>query len=286
MSGVRGTGMEIASWAEALGQEFSNLASQAAAYLPRLLLAAVLLLGGWLIAKLLRMASVRFLLGLDRLWHQFITRRGLERLQPQYPPARIAGEIVFWFVILFTVAGAASALGLGAFVEWLSQVAAYLPILLTGMLIILAGVIISALMRDVITSAAQKAGVEKGDLLGRITQATILLITIAVGIDQIGVDISFISVVVGVALAATFGGVALAFGIGAHDYMGNIIAAHQLRHQYRAGDHLRIRDIEGTVAEITTTKVVLNTERGSVVVPAKLFEQEISVLAEQAERDA
>lgn len=277
--------MELTAWTEALGREFSTLIGETAAYLPRLLLAAMVLVAGWLVAKLLRMTSVHLLLGLDRLWHRFVARRGLEHLQPHYPPAKIAGEILFWFVILFAVAGAASVLGLGAFVEWLSQIAAYIPILLTGLLIILAGVVISALTRDVIASAAHKAGVARADLLGRITQATILLTSIAVGIDQIGVDISFISVVVGVALAATFGGVALAFGIGARDYMGNIIAGHQLKRLYRTGDRLRIRDIEGTVIELTTTKVVLDNERGRFVVPAKLFEEEVAVVTEEDDRE-
>ena len=194
-------------------------------------------------------------------------RRGLERLQPRFPPARIAGEIVFWFVILFTITGASSVLGLDAFVAWLLQIAAYLPILLAGMLITLAGVIISALTRDVMAAAAHKAG---------IAQAAILLTAVAVGIDQIGVDISFISVV----------GVALAFGVGARDYMGNIIAGRQLRGLYRVGNRLRIRDIEETVAELTTTKVVLVSERGRFMIPALLFEQEVALVAEHGDSEA
>ena len=273
--------MEMTSWTDAFSNELTRLAAQTAAYLPRLLLAIAVLVAGWFIARLLRMLSVRLLLGIDRLWHRFISHTGYEQLQPHYPPAKIAGMILFWFVMLFFIAAAASILGLGAFVTWLSSLATYIPILLTGLLIILTGVIVSAMLRDIVSSAAHRAGIGRSELLGRLVQAAVLVVAVAVGIDQLGVDISFLSIVVGIALAATFGSMALAFGLGARTYMSNIIAAHHLRQIYHAGDHLRIGEYEGTIAEFTATKVVLNTKMGRVVIPAWMFEQEISILPER-----
>lgn len=264
----------MTSWTAAFGQEFTRLAGQTAAYLPRMLLAVAVLFAGWFIAKLLRMLSVRLLLGIDQLWHRVVSRTGYE-LQPRYPPARIAGLILFWFVMLFFIAAAASLLGLGTFVTWLSNLVTYIPVLLTGMLIILTGVILAALLRDIVASASQRAGVNQSDLLGRMVQGAVLVVAVTVGIDQMGVDISFLSVVVGVAMAATFGSMAIAFGIGARTYMSNVIAGQQLRQLYRPGDLLRIRDYEGTVVDLTPTKVVLSTAQGRVVIPAKLFEQEV-----------
>jgi len=272
----------MTSWTDAFSNELSRLVAQTAAYLPRLLLALAVLVAGWFIARLLRMLSVKLLLGIDRLWHRFISHTGYEQLQPHYPPAKIAGMILFWFVMLFFIAAAASILGLGTFVNWLSSLVTYIPILLTGLLIIMTGVVVSALLRDVVTSAAHRAGIARSELLGRMVQATTLVIAVAVGIDQLGIDISFLSIVVGIALAATFGSMALAFGIGAKNYMSNIIAGHHLRQLYHTGDHLRIREYEGTIAEFTTTMVVLNTDQGRVVIPAMLFEQEISILPERA----
>ncbi len=272
----------MTSWTDAFSNEFSRLAAQTAAYLPRLLLALAVLVIGWFIARLLRILSVKLLLGIDRLWHRFISRAGYEQLQPHYPPAKIAGMLLFWFVMLFFIAAAASILGLGAFVKWLSSLAGYIPILLTGLLIIMTGVIVSALLRDIVTSAAQRAGIARGELLGRIAQATILVIAVAVGVEQLGINISFLSIVVGIALAATFGSMALAFGIGAKSYMSNIIAGYHLRQIYHTGDRLRIRDHEGIITELTATKVVLNTDNGRVVIPAMLFEQEIAVLPERS----
>jgi hypothetical protein len=277
--------MDYKGWTDMLNREFAGMLTETIAYLPKLLLAAGLMVLGWLVAKLLRTLSIRLLLGLDRLWHRVVSHGGLTPLHPHQAPAKIAGEILFWFVLLFFIAGAAAILGLGTFVTWLSKIATYIPILLTGLLIILAGVVISALIRDLITSTAVSAGIAQGDLLGRVAQTAILLTAVVIGVDQIGIDITFLSIIVGVVLAATFGGVALAFGSGARSYMGNVIAGRQLRHLYQPGDRLRIQDIEGTIVELTPTKVILDSEAGRIVVPARLFEEEITVLADREDGD-
>lgn len=278
--------MDTTAWLKAFRNEFTELFFQIATYLPRLLFAILVMVIGWLVARLVRALSVRLLLGLDLLWHRLIARRGFERLQPRYPPARIAGEIAFWFVILFFMAGAASLLGLGTFVAWISKLTTYIPILLTGLLIIIAGIVLSSLLRELVASGAERAGIQRSDLLGRIVQIIILLTATAVGVDQIGINISFLSIIVGVALAATFGSVALAFGIGAQTYMSNVIAGHQLRQFYQIGDRLRIGGMEGTIVELSSTKVILSTAKGRVIIPAKLFEEAVAELPERLDREA
>ena len=142
--------------------------------------------------------------------------------------------------------------------------------------IILAGIVISSLLRDLISSTALSAGVPQGDLLGRIAQIAVLLTAVIIGVDQIGIDVTFLSIIVGVLLGVTFGGIALAFGIGARSYLANIIAGHQLRQFYRVGDRLRIGDVTGTIIEFTPTKAILDTEEGRVIIPAQRFEEEIT----------
>lgn len=278
--------MDTTAWLKAFRTEFTDLFFQVATYLPRLLLAIAVMVLGWLVARLVRALSVRLLLGLDLLWQRLVSHKGLERLQPRLPPARIAGEFLFWFVVLFFMAGAASILGLGTFVAWISKLTTYIPILLTGLLIIIAGIILSSLLRELVVSGAERAGIQRGDLLGRLAQIAVLLTATAIGVDQIGINISFLSIIVGIALAATFGSVALAFGIGAQTYMSNVIAGHQLKQIYHIGDRLRIGGVEGTIIELSSTKVILGTDKGRVIIPARLFEEAVAELPERTDREA
>lgn len=256
-----------------------------AAYLPRILAAAAVLVAGWLLARLLRAAAVRLVTGVDRLWHAVILRSRLEQLQPRHPPAKIVGELVFWLTILFVVASAAEILGMGVFVNWLSAVAGYLPVFAAGLLIVLAGFVLSSLARDLVSSAAGTAGVAQGDLLGRVVQGLVLLAAVVVGVDQMGVDVDFLATVAAVAVGSVLGGGALAFGLGARSLAANVIAAQQVRKRYHVGDRIRVRELEGAILDIGTAAVVIDTGQGRVTVPAAIFDEEISVLTVEASGD-
>ncbi len=273
--------LESDSILHALVAGFQSMTAQALAYLPRITAAVLLLVLGWLLARLLRLLVVRTIGSLDRLWRKLISKRGLDHLQPRHPPARIVGELVFWLLMLIFVTLATEILGLGVFGTWLKQIFTYLPLATVGLLIILVGFVVSSLARDLVASAAASAGLSHGDLLARAAQIIILFIAIVIGIDQIGIDIAFLSVIAGIILATMLGGIALAFGLGARNHVSNIIAANQLRQIYQVGDKVRIGEIEGHVMDIMISRVIIETEAGSVDIPAKLFDEQVTILIEK-----
>jgi small-conductance mechanosensitive channel len=264
-----------------LAGEFQAMLTQMIAYLPKVMMAVAVLVLGWLLARLARVLVVRAIGRLDQLWQRLILKRGLEQLQSFHPPVRVVGELVYWLLLLVFVSLATDILGLGIFGVWLKEIVSYLPLAAAGLLIILVGFVVSSLSRDLVRSAANSAGLTHGDLLGRSAQLIILFIAIILGIDQIGIDIRFLSVVAGIVLVTTLGGVSLAFGLGARTHVSNIIAANQMRQIYQVGDRVRIGDIEGRVAGITVSRVIIETEAGSVDVPAKLFDEQVSIIIER-----
>jgi small-conductance mechanosensitive channel len=145
------------------------------------------------------------------------------------------------------------------------------------------GFVVGSLVRDLVASAAATAGLSHGDLLGRTAQIIILSTAIIIGVDQIGIDVVFISVVAAIILASTLGGIALAFGLGARSHVSNIIAANQLRQLYQVGDKVRLGDVEGRITEISLSRVSLETEEGSVDVPARLFDEQVTLLMEKGD---
>lgn len=272
---------DSASILEGVTSVFQNIGGQILLYLPRVAAAVVLLLFGWLLAKLARLLVVRTIGGLDHAWQRLVSRRGLEHMQSRQPPTRVVGELVFWLLMLVFVTLATEVLGLDVFGTWLKQIVTYLPLAAAGLLIVLVGFVVSSLVGNLVASAANTAGLARGDLLARTAQIIILFIAIILGIDQIGIDIMFLSVLTGIILATMLGGIALAFGLGARTHVSNIIASNQLRQIYQVGDRVRIGDIEGRVVDITVSRVILDTENGSVDVPAKLFDEQITLLLEK-----
>lgn len=261
-----------------LGNAFSQLGAQLAEYAPKLLGAALLLLVGWLIARLLRGLAVKLMhvleLVLYRLWR---APAGKVSALPS-ASVEIVGTILFWVVIVFFAAAATHVLGLDAFSSWLKDLMAYLPTLVAGLLIILAGVLLAGFARDLTVAALAALPDSQRLQLGRIVQGAILVTAVVMGADQIGIEITFLVVLAAVTTSAVIGGVALAVSLGARTYVANLIGAHYLRHAFEPGQRVRIGATEGTILELTTVSVVLETEQGRASIPAKVYNEETIVL--------
>jgi hypothetical protein len=266
---------------ETLTVGLQHMATQLLEYLPRVAVAILVLLFGWLVARLVRMLTVRAIGRLDQLWQRFIEKRGLDQLQSRHPPAHIAGEFLFWLLILVFVTLATEILGLGIVGTWLKEVVTFLPLATVGILIVLVGFVVSSLVRDLVESTATSVGLARGELLGRAAQIVILFTAIVIGVNQIGIDVAFLTMTAGIVLGSMLGGLALAFGLGARVHVSNIIAANQLRPIYQVGDKVRVGDIEGRIIEITISRLIIETETGIVDVPAKLFDEQITAITEK-----
>lgn len=253
---------------------------------PSLAVAAILLVAGWLVAWLLRALLMRLLRGWsDRVAGRvasLVRSRDAEavarRSTASRPALRTVGSFAFWLVFLLFAAGASEVLGLDVVSVWLGGIVGYLPRVLATILILLGGLLVGNLSRSAVAAAAGRADVPYATMLGRLVQGVIVTLTVVVAFDQLGIEITFFVVVVGIATAGLVGGAALAFGLGARASVSNILGAHYASRRYRTGHRVRIGDIEGHISEITATGVVLRTADGQVLVPAKEFNERVSVL--------
>ena len=161
----------------------------------------------------------------------------------------------------------------------------YLPTLLAGGLIILVGLLISALARDLTSAAVASAGFPHADLFGASVQAAILLTALVLGINQIGIDVTLLITLIAIMVAAVVGSLSLAFALGARSFVGNLIGSHYLQQHYQPGQRAKMGWVEGEILELTPVSVVLATNEGRVIVPAKIFSDETTTLVTEGSSD-
>ncbi|HET7597806.1 MAG TPA: hypothetical protein VFK15_12815 [Burkholderiales bacterium] len=268
----------------ALQSALSQVASRVMEHLPNLLVALGLLILGWFVARVLRGIAVRAMHVLEVLLHR-LSRGQAARTIPSGSAEIVAG-ILFWVVILFFAAAATQVLGMAAFSSWLQGLVTYLPTLMAGALIIIVGVLVAGLARDLTVAALSAFPEHQRLLLGRIVQGTVLVTAVAVGADQIGVRITFLIIVAAVVMSAVVGGIALAVSLGSRAYVANLIGAHHLRQAFGIGQRVRIGEMEGRILELTAVSIVLETEHGRVNVPAKVYNEAPIVLIAPKADDA
>ncbi|MCB1732646.1 MAG: mechanosensitive ion channel, partial [Halieaceae bacterium] len=92
------------------------------------------------------------------------------------------------------------------------------------------------------------------------------------------IDVTFLTTMLGVTSAAVLFGFALAFGLGARSLVSNLIAAHHLRDILEPGQDIRVGEYEGTVLEVSTTAIILDTPEGRTSLPASLYQEQAMVM--------
>jgi len=254
-------------------------------YLPQFVGGLLLLLIGWLVAKILRALTIRVAGGMDQVLDLLKLRKGPAKEAISATTASIIGAVVFWVVLLFFVTAATNVLGFEVFSSWLDQLVSQLPNVLAGALIVGAGFVLGNLARDGVIASMRTSQPRQRDLLSRIVQVSIITLFVIVGVDQVGIDITIVTTVVGIALAGLLFGLALAFGLGFRTIASNLIATRYLKTDYEIGNTVRIGEFEGKIIDFTLTSVVLNTPDGRMIVPARLFAEEASVRIERSHAD-
>ncbi|NIO43438.1 MAG: mechanosensitive ion channel [Burkholderiales bacterium] len=269
---------DIAGWFTHVEQAWRGTIGLIVSYLPNLAGVAILLAIGWVLARWTRTGVHKLGDVINRLIGNIFQSSGLARFRLTERSLQIIGNAAFWLVVLMFLTAAAKVARLDAFSLWLDRILSYVPVLLTGALIIAAGYLASLFVRDIVSAALSSGGFRQSVLLARLAQATVFLTALVVGIDQIGVDVSFLVTVIAIALSSVLGGIALAFGFGSRDFVANVIAAHNLQQHYRPGHMVRFGKTRGEILELTPTSVILATEEGRTTVPAKVFHRNVSVL--------
>ena len=264
----------VNNWGSALSHAFAQFVERIAQHLPSIFGAFLLLLIGWIIARLLRSLATRAAIVVDRMLARMASGSSAERAKMSQSSAKILGSIVFWVVLLFFITAATQILGLSAFTAWLAGVVNYVPTLFAGTLIIVAGYLLSKLARDLVVATSTIAGPRQREMLGRTVQAIILVTALLVGADQIGIKVTFLAIIAAAAGGTIAVSVALALSLGARTYVANLIGGHHLRQAFSVGQRVRIGGFEGRILEFTTVSIVLETDEGRVSLPAKLFGEE------------
>jgi hypothetical protein len=266
------------SWQSALNETFTDFTQQAINYFPQILATAGVLLIGWLAAHVLSLSTRKLILGLDALFGKItrIDNINRERIQTSY--SLIISKAVFWIVMVFFLAVGANILGWEMFTGWLDRIVGYLPGLITGLAIILGGFLVSNLAKATIYTAAERAGITQSAGMARSVQIVIIFSSIIIGVEQIGLNIDFLSNIIVASVAILLAGAALAFSLGARNMVANIIGAQYTRKYCKVGDRIRIGELEGEIVELSQAFIVLETQLGQATIPAKYFHEQISII--------
>jgi flagellar biosynthesis protein FliQ len=190
--------------------------SQIGFFLPRLLLAVLVLIGGWLLAKVARFTVAKALRAIN--FNVLTARSGLDGFLRQgglqTDTSGVFALVVYWLVILAALIIAFNSLGLTYITDLLGRVVWFVPKVLVALVILAFGAYFARFIGDTVLAYCRNIKLQDADLISKLARYAILAFVVLIALDHlsIGGEIvrdSFLIVLGGFVFA-----VALAFGLG------------------------------------------------------------------------
>ncbi|MBP6857999.1 MAG: hypothetical protein KBC11_02275 [Candidatus Pacebacteria bacterium] len=217
--------MLLQTWSEVFQVSLQGLWYGFVATFPKILLAVIVFILGWIVATTLAkiVSSAIDALKLDKLFKSAGVEEVLGRAGVRLHIGKFFGELVKWFIIIVFLVASLNILNLDQVTMFLQQVLAYIPQIIIAALILVAGTIFADFVRKLVSGGAAMAHVRSAKMLGSIAYYAIWILAIVTALDKLGIfgyfgQIIFTGLVVMLAL-----GFGLAFGLGGKEAAGRWI---------------------------------------------------------------
>ncbi|MET0205175.1 MAG: hypothetical protein ABW276_12760 [Casimicrobiaceae bacterium] len=197
---------------------------QVGEFLPRVLLAILILIAGWLVAKAARFAIVRMLRAIN--FNVVTEKAGIDRFLQQgggeTDTVAVLGILIYWLALLAALMIAFNSLGLAYVTDLIGRIVLFVPKVMVAVLILAFGAYFANFVGAAVTTYCKNVGVDDAETLGRLALYAIMAFVILIALEQLGLgDIirqTFLILVAAIGLA-----LALAFGIGGAKRAGEFL---------------------------------------------------------------
>ncbi|MFC1501113.1 hypothetical protein ACFL58_01520 [Elusimicrobiota bacterium] len=190
-----------------------------AAYLPTLLGALVILVIGWIVAKIIKAAVDKFL---DLIKFEKVTQvsgitDALNKGHIKITPSNLISALVYWLVMIMVLVMTVNALGLTVASQLLEGLLGYLPMVIAAVFVLVLGLFLGNIVSGIVKVAAVNADLPEPHLIASISKWAIVVFAVAAALKQLGIAPVLVSSTFNIFFGAVCLALALAFGLGGTD---------------------------------------------------------------------
>jgi hypothetical protein len=195
------------------------------AFIPGLLGAAVLLVLGYLMARLAQRTVARLMrrIQINKLVRSGGVLPGLEHGSAQVNPARLVSMLAFWLVMFAAMLVAADALGVDSLAQSFSQMVGYIPSMIAAIVVVIVSIVLGDFVEGLIMASA--GSLSGGALLARVGKAGVVLLGVFMALQELGVGTEIVTTAFAIIFGAVALALALSFGLGNRELAGEVTRA-------------------------------------------------------------
>lgn len=203
-------------------QQFFN---EIAVALPQIIGALLILLIGWIIARLLKKLIIR---GLKLVRFNYLTEKsGIEKFLSdggvKVSAIDIIGTLVYWIIMLVVILATLNSLKLTAASTLFNEIMLYIPNIIVAIIVLILGIYSARIISQVLITSLKNMKETTAVIIGRIAYYAIIVLTVFIILGQLNIGDEIATsafIILFGAICLAFG---LAFGLGGKDWAADII---------------------------------------------------------------
>ena len=194
--------------------------SQFASYLPKVIGAIIILIVGWLLAKIIKYAAVKTLklMRVNVLSEKAGIEKFLQDGGTKKPAVEIVGALFYWLIMLIVILAAFNALGLSVASELFNKVVLFIPNIIVGVLILIIGLFLAKFVSEVVLTYTKNIGFEHAVVIAGITQYAIIIFVVSITLTQLNIGEKIVTTAFQIFFGAICLALALSFGLGGKEW--------------------------------------------------------------------
>jgi hypothetical protein len=216
-------------WDTAILEPLRRFVDQAVTFLLHNFLAMlVVLLVGVLAAYAARIVIILALrlLRFDGFCDRHGVAGALETAGIALSPTAVAGRVAFWLVMMVFLILSLAALDIAPMNDLVTRLFVFLPQLLAALVILVLGYVVGVFLQRATLLASVNAGLPRARVLASTVQILVLLFTVAMALEQVGIGRTIVLATFSVAFGSVGLAAALAFGYAARDLARSVLERH------------------------------------------------------------
>jgi len=194
-------------------------------FLPQIIGGFLLLIVGWIVAKVVRKLALRFLrfIRLDTVAEKsgiddFLVKGGVP-----YTTTTIVANLVYWFILFTVLLALLNSLGLQSAAELFNRIILYIPNVIVAVLVLIFGALFARFVRGVSFTYLSNIGIAGAQVMSNIAHWAIVVFAFSVALEQLSIGGQILISAFQLAFGALCLAFALAFGLGGKEWAAYIL---------------------------------------------------------------
>ena len=239
-------------------------------FLPNLLGAIIILLIGWIVARIIAKILQRVLkaIQIDRLAEKLNDIEMVAKSNIDIKPSIFLSKLIYYVLMFIFFIAATDALGMKAVSDLMSNILNnFLPNALAAIIVFVIGIIAADFLKKLIKTACDSLAIPASNLIANVVFYFVFLNVLIVTLAQLGIDTSFMETNLSVILAGIVLAFSIGYGLASKPVMSNYLASFYSKDRVKVGAVLRINGMEGKVISVDNASIVMKTKDSKIIVP-------------------